>query len=72
MHKQNFSLFVNCLYCSKIFLLSSSLFLTLLAVVLQRVELVISSLLFDQLIMCSTFNDSSLFQNHDTIGVSYC
>ena len=44
LHKQNFSLFVNYLYCSKIFLLSSSLFLTLLAVILKRVELVISSL----------------------------
>ena len=44
LHKQNFSFFVNRLYCSKIFLLSSALFLTLLAMVLQRVELVISSL----------------------------
>ena len=35
------------------------------------VKLVISAFLLDQLIVGASLNDASLFQNHDTVGVSY-
>ena len=39
---------------------------------ISGIQLIISAFLFDQLIMCTALDDSSLLQYHDTIGIADC
>ena len=37
---------------------------------LARIQLIISAFLFDQLIMCTSLDDSSLLQYHNAVGIA--
>ena len=39
---------------------------------ISRIQLIISAFLFDQFIMCTTLNDSSLFQYHNAVRIADC
>ena len=39
---------------------------------ISRIQLIISAFLFDQFIMCTTLNDSSLFQYHNAVRITDC
>ena len=61
----------------KIFLFSqrklfyfSLFFMFLCADRISRIQLIISAFLFDQLIMCTSLDDSSLLQYHNAVGIA--
>ena len=45
-------------------------FMFLCADRISRIQLIISAFLFDQLIMCTSLDDSSLLQYHNAVGIA--
>lgn len=45
-------------------------FMFLCADCISRIQLIISAFLFDQLIMCTSLDDSSLLQYHNAVGIA--
>ena len=45
-------------------------FMFLYADRISRIQLIISAFLFDQLIMCTSLDDSSLLQYHNAVGIA--
>lgn len=54
----------------KIFLIFLYFFMFLCADCISRIQLIISAFLFDQLIMCTSLDDSSLLQYHNAVGIA--
>ena len=48
----------------------SLFFMFLYADRISRIQLIISTFLFDQLIMCTSLDDSSLLQYHNAVGIA--